>query len=104
VAPAASSGAASEAATDGDAVIHWNEVANATAQANAARRTPSVAILYVAMAQAAVYDSVMVVSTTPELSAMQFPVRPERSTDAKALKRAAEGTRTLDLLHGKQTL
>jgi hypothetical protein len=54
------------AAPGDNAVGHWNEIALNTITSDPARGTPSAAILYVAIAQAAVYDAVMAIEGTHE--------------------------------------
>ncbi len=72
----------SSAAAGDNAVVHWNEVTLNTVFADTARRTPSAASLYVAIAQAAVYDAVMAIEETHEPYAFDGSAAPGASEDA----------------------
>lgn len=54
----------SAASEQPNVVVRWNETALNTVLADSARRTPSAASLYVAIAQASVYDAVMAIEGT----------------------------------------
>ena len=72
----------SSAAAGDNAVVHWNEATLRTVFADSARRTPSAASLYVAIAQAAVYDAVMAIEGTHESYAFDGYAAPGASEEA----------------------
>ena len=71
-----------QAAPGDNSVVRWNEIALSTIIADSARSTPSAASLYVAIAQAAVYDAVMAIEDTYEPYAFDGYASPGASVDA----------------------
>jgi hypothetical protein len=65
-----------------NAAVHWNEVAFDTVFSDSARRTPSAAILYMGLAQAAVYDAAMAVERTHAPYAYDVPAPAGTSVEA----------------------
>jgi hypothetical protein len=68
-------GAPSQAAAADNAVVHWNEFTAKTVLADSKTATPSASSLYVAIAQAAVYNASMAIEGTfqPYRSSLQAP-------------------------------
>jgi hypothetical protein len=83
--------AGTAAAAPGDnAVVHWNQVAADTVNADSARRTPSAAALYMGIAQAAVYDAVTAVDGTYAPYLYDGPAAPGASAEAAAATAARD--------------
>jgi hypothetical protein len=84
--------APNQAAASDNAVVHWNEVTAKTVLADSKTATPSASSLYVAIAQAAVYNATMAIERTYQ------PYRSSLSAPAGASEDAAIAAAAHDVL------